>query len=700
MVRKLLLLVVAAIIITAMVVPGCTPPTTYTLTMAEDPAGGGTATDLTGSSPYAADTVVRIEAVAAAGYQFVNWTAPAGTFVDENAATTSFNMPPQDVTVTANFGRVYDLTMAVSPLGAGTTTPAATTPQGAGTDVSIQAAPNLGYQFVNWSAPAGSFADASAATTVFTMPAEDVTVTANFVLVFDLTMTVSPAGAGTTNPTGTTQQGAGTGVNIQATPGASYQFAYWSAPAGSFADASAAATVFTMPAEDVTVTAHFVGPLDHSTLYFVDYLTAPVIDEPVILEDQFGTFEAQVLDAAWFFNPTEKVHDTVTTPIYNPDHHHTIYQIEYLEEPGTWNVEIENQFGLQLLTVQGPIALAVPTQKDDHEPPVHLDHYLFYWVTEGPYIEEYVYLQDQFGDHPEVMVYDPVLFANPVKKTHGDIVFDVFNPDDHVVIYATTEGSIETTVHVANQFGDQILDVYGPLGLAVPSQKLDFAPAVGHFYAYKSLGPVTSVGADVTLEDQFGTFDAVVDMPLWFCNPTEKWHMDAWSPMVDPDHHLTVYSIDLTIGEPKEWAVGVSNQFGEDQNLTVFGPIALAVPTHKLFPGEHEPPVDLGHYLIYEVVSGPSMDAFVELLDEFGPDSGTVTIPRYFANPVKKTHDTHTDEIINDFTHLVFYEIVDTEAYWLEVGINNQFVADGVLQELAAAYLAVPSLKLYVDPMF
>ncbi len=595
----------------------------------------------------------------------------------------------------------FNLTMAVNPAGAGTTTPTGTTAYASGTDVNIEAVAATGYVFVNWTAPAGTFGDANAATTTFTMPAQDVTVTANFALAFDLTMVVSPPGAGTTTPTGTTPQGAGTGVNIQATPGASYQFAYWSAPAGSFADASAATTVFTMPAEDVTVTAHFVGPLDHSTLYFVDYLTAPVIDEPVILEDQFGTFEAQVLDAAWFFNPTEKVHGDVATPIYNPDHHHTVYQIEYLEEPGTWNVEIENQFGPQFLTVQGPIALAVPTQKEDHEPPVHLDHYLFYWVTEGPYIEEYVYLQDQFGDHPEVMVYEPVLFANPVKKTHvgGAAATELFNQDDHIVIYATTEGSIETTVHVANQFGDQILDVYGPLGLAVPSQKLDFAPAVGHFYAYKSLGPVTGVGADVTLDDQFGTFEATVNVPMWFCNPTDKWHMGAWSPMVDPDHHLTVYSIDL-IGEPLEWAVGVSNQFGEDQNLTVFGPIALAVPTHKLFPGEHEPPVDLGHYLIYEVVSGPSMDAFVELLDEFGPDSGMVTIPRYFANPVKKTHDTHTDEIINDFTHLVFYEIVDTEAYWLEVGINNQFVADGVLQELAAAYLAVPSLKLYVDPLF
>ena len=75
----------------------------YNLTMAANPVGGGTATDLTNASPYAAGTVVSIKAVAAAGYQFVNWSAPAGTFGNANTAETTFTMPAQDVTVTANF---------------------------------------------------------------------------------------------------------------------------------------------------------------------------------------------------------------------------------------------------------------------------------------------------------------------------------------------------------------------------------------------------------------------------------------------------------------------------------------------------------------------------------------------------------------------------------------------------------------------
>jgi hypothetical protein len=71
--------------------------------MAVAPVDSGSATDLTDGSPYTADTKVNIKAVAAEGYSFVYWTAPAGTFADANEAQTTFTMPAEDVTVTANF---------------------------------------------------------------------------------------------------------------------------------------------------------------------------------------------------------------------------------------------------------------------------------------------------------------------------------------------------------------------------------------------------------------------------------------------------------------------------------------------------------------------------------------------------------------------------------------------------------------------
>jgi len=155
----------------------------YDLTIAVAPNGTGTATDVTNASPYAAGTVVSIKAVAATGYHLSQWTAPAGSFANANAAETTFTMPASDVTVTANFevGVPYTLTMAASPVMGGTATDVTGAPPYLEGDVvNIQAAAAAGYQFVRWQATAGAFSNANAPSTAFQMPAADVTVTAVF----------------------------------------------------------------------------------------------------------------------------------------------------------------------------------------------------------------------------------------------------------------------------------------------------------------------------------------------------------------------------------------------------------------------------------------------------------------------------------------------------------------------------------------
>jgi uncharacterized repeat protein (TIGR02543 family) len=76
------------------------------LTMAVVPTGGGTATDQIESSSYAENTTISISSEPASGYEFVNWTAPAGSFGNANNPSTTFTMPAADVTVTANFNAV------------------------------------------------------------------------------------------------------------------------------------------------------------------------------------------------------------------------------------------------------------------------------------------------------------------------------------------------------------------------------------------------------------------------------------------------------------------------------------------------------------------------------------------------------------------------------------------------------------------
>jgi hypothetical protein len=233
----------------------------YALTMAADPDVGGTATDLTDESPYTEDTVVSIKAEANESYEFVNWTAPAGGFGNASAAETTFTMPAQNVTVTANFELIptYDLTMAADPEIGGTATDLTNdSPYEEDTVVSIKAEANEGYGFVNWTAPAGGFGNASAAETTFTMPAQNITVTANFVAVYALTMAADPEIGGTaTDLTDDSPYAEDTVVSVKAEANEGYGFVNWTAPAGGFGNASAAETTFTMPAQNITVTANF-----------------------------------------------------------------------------------------------------------------------------------------------------------------------------------------------------------------------------------------------------------------------------------------------------------------------------------------------------------------------------------------------------------------------------------------------------------
>ncbi len=141
----------------------------------------------------------------------------------------------------------------------------------------------------------------------------------------------------------------------------------------------------------------------------------------------------------------------------------------------------------------------------------------------------------------------------------------------------------------------------------------------------------------------------------------------------------------------------VYNQFGL-QELLVSDPVLLAVPTQKLEPGGHEPPVGLDHFLLYNVIGGEPMDVYVDLHDQFGYEEEVLVIePLYFANPVQKTHGTVTP-IQEPEAHLVFYGIVGG-TFDSFVLVDNQFIAEPLQMGLSdPALLAVPSMKLFAEP--
>ena len=218
-------------------------PINYTLTTAVSPAGGGTIDPAAGPHTYAYGTVVNVTATPATGYTFTSWSGACS-----GAGACSVTMDA-DKTVTANFTPInYTLTTAVSPAGGGTTDPAAGPHTYAyGTVVPVTATPAAGYAFSSWS---GACTGTGACSV--TMDA-DKTVTANFTQInYTLTVAVSPAGGGTTNPAvGPHTYAYGTVVNVTATPAAGYAFTSWSG-----ACSGAGACSVTMDA-DKTVTANF-----------------------------------------------------------------------------------------------------------------------------------------------------------------------------------------------------------------------------------------------------------------------------------------------------------------------------------------------------------------------------------------------------------------------------------------------------------
>ena len=141
-------------------------------------SGGGKVT--ADKNTAAEGETVTLTATPSPGYRFTGWTSTNEdvAFADASSENTTFTMLGNAVTVTANFEQYY--TIAVSSSGGGTAT-ADKTMAAEGETVTLTATPDSNYRFTGWTTSnGGSFADASSASTTFTMPAGNVTITANW----------------------------------------------------------------------------------------------------------------------------------------------------------------------------------------------------------------------------------------------------------------------------------------------------------------------------------------------------------------------------------------------------------------------------------------------------------------------------------------------------------------------------------------
>ena len=225
--------------------------TYFHLTVAKG-AGGSS---VTGDGYYQSGAVVPITATASTDYHFVNWTG--GTVANANSASTTCTTGASDQTVTANFAVTdYNLTVDVLPdAGDGAVTVSGSNPRHYNDSITVTAARNPGYAFVNWTDGLGATKSTSTSYT-FTMPTSDLTLHANFVPGYVISGTPNPAGAGTcTGPTAYTP-GSGN-ISWSASPAIGRSLTAWTLDlAGANVLSTTNPYVFT-PAADTTLFAQF-----------------------------------------------------------------------------------------------------------------------------------------------------------------------------------------------------------------------------------------------------------------------------------------------------------------------------------------------------------------------------------------------------------------------------------------------------------
>ncbi len=203
----------------------------YKLTLKTDGTGTGTVSGGgnfaygTGISLY--DTILSV----ASGSKLKSWSpSPCADF---------FNMPNYDLSCTATFDKVYNITLKTAGTGNGTFSSLSITfqPHFSGETISLPAAqPSSDSTFAGWSGCSASFS----------MPASDTTCTAVFNLKPSHTLTVNKAGTGngTVSGSGVYPEGTNLSVYIKATPDANSFQTDYSCPQY-------------MPASDLTCTVTF-----------------------------------------------------------------------------------------------------------------------------------------------------------------------------------------------------------------------------------------------------------------------------------------------------------------------------------------------------------------------------------------------------------------------------------------------------------
>jgi hypothetical protein len=229
-------------------------------------------------------------------------------------------------------------------------------------------------------------------------------------------------------------------------------------------------------------------------------------------------------------------------------------------------------------------ALVIFTAPRAHAQPVPIwDHYKVYGVQPTVTSGATVVLRDQFVTTTH-SVYTLDWFATPAEKRLSDGTGQpIFDPRTHYAWWRITEVPLDLAVAGENQFGTQSFVLTRARYLLNPALKNEQGelPLKNHYKCYECLGNPVNVG--VTLLDQFGTWQAQVTIPRFFCTPTEKQLPTGLQyPIVDPAQHYVCYEI--TPPDPLPHSAVITDQFVPPMGVQLVPGQFLCVPTQKVEP--------------------------------------------------------------------------------------------------------------------
>lgn len=204
----------------------------------------------------------------------------------------------------------------------------------------------------------------------------------------------------------------------------------------------------------------------------------------VTLVDRFETKQTTVAKPTDLCNPVSKNGEVV----HDPTAHLLCYQIKDVttkpKQPkfAKRDVTAQDQFGSLTLTISTPGLMCAPSEKNDVDSALRLDHFKCYAAKTASKTPKFtprdVTLADQF-ETKNTTVLKPVSLCVPVDKNSEGIR----NTDTHLTCYDIKDVKgqdkfVKQRVTTKNQFGDLTLDISKSDSLCVPSTITDLGPSL------------------------------------------------------------------------------------------------------------------------------------------------------------------------------------------------------------------------------